>query len=101
MELTAFDITELRAGLRAQTDNTKASRVTCPNFCPADPTGATAAATACWPAVRQREFAVTFTGKSRSDAAFVRTLSTSVRIRNLSVDIDGSIPALSACPGPT
>jgi type IV pilus assembly protein PilW len=101
MELTAFTITEVRAGLREKTDNTKASRVTCPNFCPADPTGATAASTSCWPAVRQREFAVTFTGKSRSDPTFVRTLSTSMRIRNLSVDLDASIPSGAACPAPT
>ena len=53
---------------------------------------------ACWPKVGVREFTVFIKAKSRSDESVVRTLRSSVRVRNDFVNLSSEAPATQACP---
>lgn len=81
MTVTNFDVTE-------QDDGTLL--LPCPKMCPGTPEH-----TNCWPTVRLRSLIITITGRSVSDASVVRTVVSTVRLRNDDVAFNNG--ALS-CP---
>lgn len=93
VEILNFAISSTRAGARARTLNDDPITLPCAVPCadPANPTG-------CWPKVAVREVVVTLTGRSRSDTAVVRSLSSSVRVRNDRVDLSTEAAAGQSCP---
>lgn len=96
MEVTNFQIDDVRAGLSANDDLVT---LPCPTLCscPApclDPLQPTA----CWPKVGVREFTVQITARSRAFPEVQRTLTSSVRVRNDRVVFSTEAAANSACP---
>jgi type II secretory pathway component PulJ len=91
--ITEFKVDAVRT---SHTGNIQPMRMACPNLCDPDPTSA--AATACWPKVEMQELMFTIKGHSKSEPTIERTLSSSVRLRNLKLTVDGAVPAGQACP---
>ena len=96
VKVTRFEVQPVRSDepgrVRAQPDNTDPVLLPCPNLC-ADGT------TDCWPRVGVREFEVILTGEARTDSSVVRTLKSSVRVRNDRVVLSTEAPAGQSCPG--
>lgn len=68
------------------TENTAvpAAQLPCPNDCPGG-------GTACWPTLKVRELVVDIGAHATNDAAIVRTLRTTVRLRNDRVTFSGAV----------
>ena len=92
VRITEFTVATVRSGTRAQPDNDEPLLLPCPNVC-ADGT------TTCWPKVGVREFVVTITGQAKGDTSVIRTLSSSVRVRNDRVDLSSEALPGQSCPG--
>ena len=99
VKIKRFLVSKDRPDDRDRPDNKVAMVLPCANFCPADPTGATAASTDCWPRVTLRELNLQLKGQSVSDSRVTRTLNTSMRMRGLGITIDGAMAATNqSCP---
>lgn len=88
VRITEFRISTERATNSANDDN---QFLPCPYPC-ADGTSA------CWPKLAVRELTLVMTGVSRTDDAVVRTLRSSLRVRNDRVDLSTEAPAGQSCP---
>ena len=91
IRVTTFSVMPTRAGLRARPDNANPLKLPCTQLC-AD------GSTDCWPTVTTQEYAVSITAQSKSDASVVRTLNSSVRLRNDRVLLSTQAPTGQSCP---
>lgn len=92
VQITRFEVRTVRSGARARLQNRAALVLPCPKLC-ADGT------TTCWPSIRVQEYEITITGQSRTDAAVIRTLTSSVRARNDRLVLSTEALAGQSCPG--